>query len=110
MATELGPADVRDLEAFIARTELIAVGGNQWMGAMELRSGHTLYYYVARPGEVQHIWAAQDGIRDRGEWAIVHDHDEGRYELWIEGRKFGNLQEHELVGELAHCIADPGYR
>lgn len=110
MPKQLTSSDVQELKKFFALTELVAVGGNQRMGALPLSTGQTLFYYVAVPGRTQDVFGAHDRIRSGGEWAVLHDHNENRYELWVEGQKFGNLKENELLSELAHCVADPNYR
>jgi hypothetical protein len=56
------------------------------------------------------VFTAHDAIQAGPQWAIIHDYYQDRYELWVEGRKFGNLREDELIPELSRCIADKTYR
>jgi len=104
------PADVQELNKLISTTEFIAAAGNRLMNAAPLSTGHTIYYYVVPKGKPMGMFAAHDQIEESSLWAIIHDYFQDRYELWVDGVKFENLQDYELIPELSRCIADKSFR
>lgn len=104
---KLAVSDFVELRRLQATAELMAIGGNRRMNAALLSSGHTVFYYVIDTGPNHEIfWMnAHDAIRRNGQWAVIHDHNSGRYELWTDNSKFGARDYDEVLEELALCAA-----
>ena len=51
------------------------------------------------------VFNAHDSIEEASQWAVIHDYSQDRYELWIDGRKIGNLTDDQLIPELSRFIA-----
>jgi hypothetical protein len=109
MVAQLSGSDINQLKQFQAATELMAAGGDRRSNAMPVSTGHTIFYYVIDTGpNHETFWTSTHGkIRRDRQWAIIHDHNSGRYELWTDGEKYRTLDEYELFDELAECIANP---
>jgi WD40 repeat protein len=84
--------------------------GTGWWARAVIPGGPVLFYYAAGGRYPSDLFSAQDRTAANRHWAIIHDQKEQRFELWIEGHKFGNLQEGEVGKELARALADPHYR
>ncbi|MGH3851353.1 MAG: hypothetical protein ACRDRT_16965, partial [Pseudonocardiaceae bacterium] len=104
---KLSASDIAELREFQNTTESIALGGESKSNAIRVSTGHNIFYYVIDTGPNHEMFwiGVQDKIRRDKEWAIIHDHNSGRYELWTDGTKFRTLDEHEVFEELARCIA-----
>lgn len=114
LETALLPEDERRTIAFVGAlrrdVEQLLASETNWWATATVPGGPELYYYIVGWRYPTDLYSAQSWIRTNDRWAIIDDREEERIELWIEGRKFGNLRDGEVGVELARALADPRYR